>query len=430
MLMDNIKYRKRILQLENEIKNFQAAVSELKILNEIAVDAGRTEDVNETLKLILTKTTSAVNAEHGAILLVSENNEVMETFIKKAKNSKVNERPHIGDHITGWVLLNKKSLIIKDLSTEIRFKVTTEESRDIKSLICSPIWSEGKIIGILQMINKKTNQNEQVTFTDNDLTLLSIISVQAGQLIKNVGLQQSNFEKKQEAEYSRLRAEKAELLAKQMEAEKEFNEQKIRTHIAADLHDQIASNLSSISMFSKIIQEELVNNKTEAARFLERISEISQESICSIRDIIWAIDSKPESIYDIILRLRDSYICIFQAKGIKLNFNVPSKENLPQNNLSPEQRKNIWSILKEAVNNAVKYSSCTELNLTLKVSSYNKNTININIVDNGIGFDSSLEHNGKGIGIMKNRAQNIGAELIINSHINKGSILQLSFKID
>ena len=86
---------------------------------------------------------------------------------------------------------------------------TTEEERaNIKSLICSPIWFEGKIIGILQMINKKTDQKGQTSFTDNDLTLLSIISVQAWQLIKNSELQQLNFEKKHEAEMARVEAAK------------------------------------------------------------------------------------------------------------------------------------------------------------------------------------------------------------------------------
>ena len=427
------KYKKRILQLEDEVDNFEAAVSELKMLNEIAVAAGGAEDLEQTLKLILNKTTSFLNAEHGAILLVSENDEILQTFIRQSKNSKINKRPHIGEHITGWVLLNKKSLIVKELSSDERFTVTKEESENIKSFICSPIWFEGKIMGILQMINKKTGQGNQISFTDNDLTLLSIISVQAGQLIKNSELQLLNFEKKREAENSRLRAEKAELKAKKIEAEKEISEQKIRTRIAADLHDEIASNLSSISMFSKIIQEELGKNLPKekqgveaASQFLERISAVSEESISSIRDIIWAIDSKPETIYDLLLKLRDNYVSIFLAKGITFNFDIPPREKLPLINLSPEQRRNLWFILKEALNNAVKHSSCKELCFLLQVEE--KDIIKITIKDDGKGFNASLNHKGKGTGIMKKRAENISADFQINSS-NKGTILNLHLKI-
>ncbi len=263
------------------------------------------------------------------------------------------------------------------------------------------------------MLNKKPGHIRELSFSDDDLTLLSIISVQAGQLIKNSELQQINFEKKQEAEYARLRAEKAELQAKETEAEKEINEQRIRTRIAADLHDEIASNLSSISLFSKIIQEELEKNTDIVAQFLERISIISQESINSIRDIIWAIDSRSESIYDLFLRIKDSYVSICMASSITFNCIISPKEKLPSTNLSPELRKNLWSILKEAMNNAVKHSQCKELSLLVCVE--DKDNISVTVKDDGKGFEPSSDHKGKGLGIMKKRARDIDAAIIISS---------------
>ncbi len=110
------KYELRIQQLEKELNNFQTAVVELKVLNEIAVASGSAVNVDQTLKLILNKTVDAINAEHGSILLVSENNELLKTFIKQEQNSKVSSKPQIREYITGWILLNKKSLIIKNLS--------------------------------------------------------------------------------------------------------------------------------------------------------------------------------------------------------------------------------------------------------------------------------------------------------------------------
>jgi len=58
------------------------------------------------------------------------------------------------------------------------------------------------------MVNKKSGKDNKIPFGENDLTLLSIISVQAGQLVKNFELQKLNFEKKHEAEMSRLETEK------------------------------------------------------------------------------------------------------------------------------------------------------------------------------------------------------------------------------
>ena len=95
------KYKKRIEQLEEELRDSQLAISELEVLNEIAVAAGKAGKVDQILNLILNKTTKFVDAEHGVILLVSDDNEILETFIKQAKNSKVSKRPRI-EHISGW----------------------------------------------------------------------------------------------------------------------------------------------------------------------------------------------------------------------------------------------------------------------------------------------------------------------------------------
>ena len=200
MLNKKNKLEKRIQELESKLESVKTAVTELKVLNEIAIDAGKTENVEQTLELILNKTLSFINAENGVIFLVSEHNEILETYIKLAKNSRLNKKPRIGEHITGWVLSKKTPLIIKDLSKDERFKTTEEERKIIKSLICSPIWFEGKIIGILQMINKKIGTGRESSFTEDDLSLLSIISAHAGQLIENSKLQQLNFKRIKETE--------------------------------------------------------------------------------------------------------------------------------------------------------------------------------------------------------------------------------------
>ena len=91
---------------------------------------------------------------------------------------------------------NEEALIIDDLSKDKRFDFYNENDEHIRSFLCVPIWSEGKIIGLLTIINKK----EEKHFSKTDFTLLSIISVQAGQLIKNMQLQKESFEKQKDAE--------------------------------------------------------------------------------------------------------------------------------------------------------------------------------------------------------------------------------------
>ncbi len=188
---------KKIQELENEIKRLKTSVEELRLLNEIAVSASKETDVDRMLNVIVKKSIAALDAEQSLILLVTKNQkDPFKTIIRQDDRSSLKRSYHVGENITGWVLLNKTSLIIENLSLDKRFQPTEEEKRDIHSVLCVPIWFEGNIIGIMMAINKKNQKH----FSQNDLTLFSIISVQAGQLIKNLQLQRETFQKIKETE--------------------------------------------------------------------------------------------------------------------------------------------------------------------------------------------------------------------------------------
>jgi ligand-binding sensor domain-containing protein len=208
--------------------------------------------------------------------------------------------------------------------------------------------------------------------------------------------------------------------------------EQLRTRLAADLHDDIASNLSSIVMFGKIIQDESVTvgpKQLTGSKLLENIIKLSQESVTSIREIIWAIDPIPETLYDLLIRVYDLAVTTCRERNIILKFDVPPKDKLPSKNLFPEQRKHLWLLLKEAINNAVKHSGCNELSIQ---NSYKSGILNININDNGCGFDDSdfsIRRSGKGLETMKSRAEQLGGSFTIHSRTEKGTSIFITTKI-
>ncbi len=212
MKKETDKYQKRIEQLENELNGFRSAVEELKVLNEIAVAAGKATDIDQTLNIIVQKIIKSIEAEQGLIYLVTPKpittgssrgkKDVFKTFLKQDDTSTLKHSYQISTNITGWVLMNEKPLLIENLSKDKRFNSTEEEKRDIHSVLCSPIWFEGKIIGIILMINKRNKKS----FSESELTLLSIIAVQAGQIIKNSELQREAIIKMKEAEIAQLKS--------------------------------------------------------------------------------------------------------------------------------------------------------------------------------------------------------------------------------
>src|SRR3970040_2460637 len=110
------KYEKKIKELESELISFQFAVAELKVLNEIAVAAGKAADIDQTLNIIVQKIIKSVEAEQGLIYLVTPQKDVFKTFIKQDDTSTLKHSYQISTNITGWVLLKEKTLIIETFS--------------------------------------------------------------------------------------------------------------------------------------------------------------------------------------------------------------------------------------------------------------------------------------------------------------------------
>jgi signal transduction histidine kinase/DNA-binding NarL/FixJ family response regulator len=373
MLNKKNKLEKRIQELESKLESVKTAVTELKVLNEIAIDAGKTENVEQTLELILNKTLSFINAENGVIFLVSEHNEILETYIKLAKNSRLNKKPRIGEHITGWVLSKKIPLIIKDLSKDERFKTTEEERKIIKSLICSPIWFEGKIIGILQMINKKIGTGRESSFTEDDLSLLSIISAHAGQLIENSKLQQLNFKRIKETERARLETIKLQEL------------DRLKANFFTNLSHEFRTPLTLILGPAEKISSQTSSNVIKDSEVIKRNSQRLLQLVNQLLDLsrLEAGKMKLEvSEQNIIQLLKGSFLSFASlAERKKITF----KLNTTEENLDVYiDEDKVEKVINNLLSNAFKFTQEGGI-IELKVSK-DEEYVNISIQDTGVGI--------------------------------------------
>ncbi len=205
--------------------------------------------------------------------------------------------------------------------------------------------------------------------------------------------------------------------------------ERLRSRLSADLHDELAGNLSSIAMFGVIIQNELNGNMLKnsgISNILERVISLSRDSVASIRDIIWAIDPKPETIESLLFRLHDYAANLCTAKQIDLIFKIPDSDKLPKTNLSPEQRQNLWLMLKETTQNAIKHAEATMLSIN---AAYKMGVLKIAISDNGKGFDTCAASSGKGLSTIQKRAKLLRGELKISSEAGKGTTVNFICKL-
>jgi ligand-binding sensor domain-containing protein/two-component sensor histidine kinase len=200
--------------------------------------------------------------------------------------------------------------------------------------------------------------------------------------------------------------------------------ERIRLRIAADLHDNIGASLTEISIMSEVVKSKLNDENKEAKKNLEFIISECRNVVSNMRDIIWMINPKQDSLRDLILRLNDSFTQIFDQKGI--SFKAENMELLKNIILPMEYRQNLYLILKEGINNCLKYSCCTQLILSAKIQ---KNNLEVVLKDNGVGIPINGNRNGNGLSNLKERAKKIGANLIIESGERNGTSIKFFGKI-
>jgi len=141
-------------------------------------------------------------------------------------------------------------------------------------------------------------------------------------------------------------------------------------------------------------------------------------------DIVWSINPKNDSLESLFLRIKEFASKLFEAREI--NYTIQVDEGISNIQLQMEYRQHIYLIMKEAINNLVKYSESKEASINVMHAGH---YLEINIDDNGKGFDAQKVTLGNGLQNMELRAKEMGAVLKINSVNDEGTHIFLSVKI-
>ncbi|WP_461044898.1 sensor histidine kinase, partial [Spirosoma harenae] len=157
--------------------------------------------------------------------------------------------------------------------------------------------------------------------------------------------------------------------------------QQLRKQIAHDLHDEVGSTLSSISMLSGHTHELLRQNRPESAqKMVHKIYADARHILEAIDEIIWTINPGNDSLQRIALRLQEYAQPLMESKQIQFSFQIDAAlEEMP---ISMEVRRSLYLIGKEAINNLVKYSHASKA--TVKFERKEKH-LQVLIEDNGRG---------------------------------------------
>lgn len=193
-------------------------------------------------------------------------------------------------------------------------------------------------------------------------------------------------------------------------------EQQIRTRLASDLHDDLGSTMNSVKVYTNLALME-----KQADKYLPLIKDGTQDAINGIRDIIWVLDDRKDTIEHLVARVSSFAMPLCEANGI--SFRTDISDNARDVKLGQEERRNLYMMLKEAVNNAIKYSGCS--NLVLSVNASRKTALYC-LQDDGKGFEPGKTREGNGLKNMERRAKEIRYHLSIQSAPGNGTRIELT----
>lgn len=195
--------------------------------------------------------------------------------------------------------------------------------------------------------------------------------------------------------------------------------ERVRTRIAADLHDDIGSALSRIAILSEVARRQ-GNVEAAVGEPLGVIAGASRDLVDSMSDIVWAINPNKDHLRDLIQRMRRFASDLFTARQIEFSFDAPGEDQALK--IGADLRRQVFLIFKEAVNNIARHSQSTEAQIEMQIA--NK-WLTVKVADNGPGFDLTQTSEGQGLASMRARAQELGGKLEIVSNNHSGTTVLL-----
>jgi len=193
---------------------------------------------------------------------------------------------------------------------------------------------------------------------------------------------------------------------------------RIRFNIASDLHDEIGSNLSSISVESQMVLQN-GNLQPELKEQLTTISQTARETVDAMRDIVWFINPRNDSGENVLFKLKETASRLLFG----MNWSFADSTNLRLDLFNLEIRRHLFLIYKEALTNVVRHSGASDCHIAIEASA---NGMKLLIRDNGRGFDRGAVEAHTGLHSMDRRAEKIHAILDVESAPGSGTTVMVT----
>jgi signal transduction histidine kinase len=207
-------------------------------------------------------------------------------------------------------------------------------------------------------------------------------------------------------------------------AEQQHALERERGRIAQDLHDDLGSSLTRISLLSGLLRADKGNPEQVEAHAI-RLAQSADQTVRALEEIVWAVRPGSDSLQSLVDYIAHFASELFEGTSTRCRLDLP--HDLPTLPLPPDFRHNVFLIVKEALTNTLKHASAREVHVQVKISAPQ---LEIRIQDDGTGFVPAMtpkaEGKQHGLTNMQQRAEDTGGTLTWHCSPGKGTTIHLT----
>jgi PAS domain S-box-containing protein len=390
-----------ITKRKQDSRELQLAHDQLSTLLEISQSIASTLDLDRVLNLIIEQVGIVIPYEAAAILILEQN------FLR----FQVVRGPSIFHGLLKYqfsireqtmiepLIKTKEAFYFPDIRTEDnlvqyikdKFKIPYDQLSFLRTWLALPLIAKDDLVGVLFLAHSNTD-----FYSSQSRSLSQAYANQVAIAIQNAQLYQ-----------------KAHDVAALEE----------RNRLARELHDSVAQALYSISLFTDATKLALQTNKLDVVTsHLDELVELSREAMSDMRLMIFELRPPIIEQEGLAVALQSRLDSVEARAGFQAVFHSEGEIEL-----SPDQEGEMYRIAQEALNNVIKHAHAMQVKVQLIAE---EDSIWMSIEDDGIGFDPNLtdQAGGQGIRNMRERAEKLGANCVIESAPDHGAKITIRVK--
>lgn len=402
--------RTQVGALQADLLQSQDRIKTLEVIQEI--DRSLTLELNlePLLHKILAGAVKVMDASAGSLLLLDESTDELVFAVVEGGGGKSLEGTRIARDtgLAGWVAAHREPIIVDDVNKDNRYYHSIADNFAFKltSLICVPMISRNKLIGVLQVVQSASGRY----FGSMEQELLSSFASKAAISIENARL------------YRRLKEERDKLV---------IVEDEVRKRLARDLHDGPTQFVAAMVMNMSFIRELIEEAPEHAAEEIDNNLALAKKTLKQLRTLLFDLRPVILETQGLIPALEVYTERLQETDDLDVKLSIQDKCA----RLSKKAEVAIFAIIQEAVNNAKKYAHTSNIAIKLQ-SDPGQDCLTVFVRDYGKGFDTQMvnkSYDKRGsIGMinMRERTEAVNGTLKIQSEIGKGTEVRLTLPLN